>query len=63
MPCLGLYLLGSFRLEREGVPLALERRKNVAPIAYLSVTGKSHSREALVTLLWPELEPTRTCQG
>jgi len=31
----------------------------MALIAYLAVTGQSHSREALVTLLWPELEPSR----
>ena len=63
MPSLGLYLLGSFRLERDGVPLALDTRKNVALIAYLSVTGQDHGREALVTLLWPELEPTRARAG
>jgi predicted ATPase len=31
----------------------------VALVAYLAVTDKGHSREALITLLWPELEPSR----
>jgi predicted ATPase/DNA-binding SARP family transcriptional activator len=37
----------------------MQRRKNVALLAYLATTGRSHSREALVTLLWPEVEPSR----
>jgi DNA-binding SARP family transcriptional activator/predicted Ser/Thr protein kinase len=63
MSSLKLFLLGPPRLERDGVPLELDRRKNVALIAYLAVTGESHTREALVTLLWPELEPSRTRAG
>jgi DNA-binding SARP family transcriptional activator len=54
-----LSLLGPPHLECDGVPLELNTRKNMALIAYLAVTGQSHSREALVTLLWPELEPSR----
>jgi len=54
-----LSLLGPPHLECDGVPLGLDRNKNMALIAYLAVTGQSHSREALVTLLWPELEPSR----
>jgi DNA-binding SARP family transcriptional activator len=56
-------LLGPPRLERDGVPLEFDTRKNVALIAYLAVTGESHTREALVTLLWPELEPSRARAG
>jgi DNA-binding SARP family transcriptional activator/predicted ATPase len=58
-----LSLLGAPCLERDGVPLGLGARKNVALVAYLAVTDKSHSREALITLLWPELEPSRARGG
>ena len=54
-----LSLLGPPSLERDGVPLAFDTRKNVALAAYLALTGTHHSRETLVTLLWPELEPRR----
>ena len=62
MPSLRVFLLGPPRFERDGVPLELGRRKNVALIAYLAAAGpgpgrQSHSRETLITLLWPELEP------
>jgi len=63
MSSLELYLLGPPRLEHEGVPLEFDTRKNVALIAYLAVTGESHSRETLITLLWPELEPSRARAG
>ena len=59
MPSLRLFLLGPPRLERDGEPLKFRYRKNVALLVYLTVTGTSHTREALVTLLWPELEPSR----
>jgi len=54
-----VYLLGSPRLERDGHALALQYRKNLALLAYLAVTGEPHTREALIALLWPELEPSR----
>ena len=63
MSNLKLYLLGPPRLERDGVLLEFDTRKNVALIAYLAVTGESHSREMLITLLWPELEPSRARAG
>ena len=59
MPRLALYLLGPPRIERDGVPLKLQYRKNTALIAYLAVTGERHTREALITLLWPEHDPSR----
>ena len=59
MSTLKLFLLGSPRLDRDGVPVEFARRKNVALVAYLATTGASHSRESLITLLWPELEPSR----
>ncbi|MFN2156066.1 MAG: BTAD domain-containing putative transcriptional regulator, partial [Anaerolineae bacterium] len=59
MSRLALYLLGPPRVERDGETLDLGARKNVALVAYLALTGEAHTREALVTLLWPELEPSR----
>ncbi len=63
MPGLRLYLLGPPRLERDGLPLEFDTRKNLALVAYLAMTGQSHTREALITLLWPELEPSRARAG
>ena len=63
MSALELYLLGSPRLVRDGVALAFDSRKNLALTAYLAITGQSHTREALITLLWPELEPSRGRAG
>jgi predicted ATPase len=63
MSSLKLFLLGSPRLERDGAPLEFSMRKNLALIAYLAVTAQPHTREALVTLLWPELEPSRARAG
>ena len=63
MSGLKVSLLGAPRLERDGVSFELRPRKNIALIAYLAVTGQSHSREALITLLWPELEPSRARGG
>ena len=63
MSTLKLFLLGSPRLERDGVPLEFDTRKNIALIAYLAVTGQTHARELLITLLWPELEPSRARAG
>jgi DNA-binding SARP family transcriptional activator len=54
-----LYLLGPPRLELDGAPVQISRRKVVALLAYLAVTGTSHSRDALATLLWPERSQSR----
>ena len=64
MSRLRLFLLGPPRLERDGEPVEFRYRKNVALTAYLAVTGarpgsQSHTRETLIALLWPELEPSR----
>jgi predicted ATPase/DNA-binding SARP family transcriptional activator len=61
---LELFLLGPPRLERDGVPLQFDTRKILALVAYLAVSslgaeGRRHSRDSLVALLWPELEPSR----
>ncbi len=59
MPRLSLYLLGPPRLELDGEPLDIGRRKAVALMAYLAVTGQGHARDVLATLLWPEYDASR----
>ncbi len=64
MARLELFLLGVPRLERDGVPLQFDTRKILALVAYLALSGpgaeaRSLSRESLVALLWPDLEPSR----
>jgi predicted ATPase/DNA-binding SARP family transcriptional activator len=59
MSALAVYLLGPPRVERDGRALELGASKNVALVAYLAVTGEQHTREAISTLLWPELVPSR----
>jgi DNA-binding SARP family transcriptional activator len=64
MSRLALYLLGPPRVERDGVALKFRYRKHLALLAYLALAGpgpggESHTRESLITLLWPELEPSR----
>jgi DNA-binding SARP family transcriptional activator len=56
VPRLALYLLGPPRIEREGVAIKLDRRKAIALLAYLAVTGRSHRRDSLVNLLWPDYD-------
>jgi DNA-binding SARP family transcriptional activator len=59
MSDLALFLLGPPRIERDGEPVEIRRRKAMALVVYLAVTGCSHSRDALATLLWPELDQSR----
>jgi DNA-binding SARP family transcriptional activator len=59
MSRLALYLLGPPRLELDGEPVHIGRRKVMALLAYLAVTGGSHSRDFLATLLWPEYDQSR----
>jgi predicted ATPase/DNA-binding SARP family transcriptional activator len=59
-----LFLLGPPRLERDGVPLQFDRRKVMALAAYLAMSsleakGRHLTRDSLVTLFWPDLEPRR----
>jgi len=56
MSQLALYLLGPPRVELDGEPVQIPRRKMVALLAYLAVTGHNHSRDSLATLLWPEYD-------
>ena len=56
MASLSLFLFGNPRLERDQRLLKVRRRKSVALLAYLSVTGRPHNRDALATMLWPEYD-------
>ena len=59
MPSLRVYLLGPPRLEREGETIELDRRKAMALLFYLAVTGERQRRDTLATLLWPDLDQSR----
>ena len=51
-------LLGAPRVEHDGVPVEVDTRKATALVAYLAVTGRRHTRDALAALLWPEYNQT-----
>lgn len=59
MATLSLYLLGAPRAESDGAPLVTDTRKAIALLAYLAVTGMGHTRDAIATLLWPDLDQVR----
>ncbi len=48
-----LFVLGVPRLEQDGVPVSVQRRKVFALLIYLAVTGRSHTRDTLAALFWP----------
>lgn len=56
---LSIRLLGSPDITVDGRPLAVDTRKAVAVLAYLTAQGNPQPRERLVDLLWPELPPER----
>jgi DNA-binding SARP family transcriptional activator/Tfp pilus assembly protein PilF len=53
---LKISLLGAPRAELDGVAIEVDTRKAVALLAYLAVTGRPHTRDALCNLLWPEYD-------
>lgn len=55
-----VFLLGAPRIEIDGQIVHLERQKTIALLAYLTVTQRTHSREWLATLLWPDVGTSRT---
>jgi two-component SAPR family response regulator len=56
MPGLEVFLFGKPRVERDGAAVTVARRKALALLAYLAVTRQAHGRNALIALLWPELD-------
>jgi DNA-binding SARP family transcriptional activator len=54
MQSLRIYLFGVPRLEINGEIRDIRRRKGLALLAYLAVTTRPHTRDALATMLWPE---------
>lgn len=54
MSGLKLWLLGPPRIEADTVLVEIQRRKAIALLVYLAVTGESQLRDSLATLLWPE---------
>ncbi len=51
-----VYLLGTPRIEYQGSPVRVERRKGLALAAYLALSGQPQSRDIIASLLWPELD-------
>jgi len=62
MAMVALHLLGAPWLEVDGAEVHVGRRKAMALLAYLAVTRRSHTRDALAALLWPDLE-TSSARG
>lgn len=60
---LKLFCLGTPRIEHVGEPLSITLSKNLALLAYLVITDEPHRREAIINLLWPELDPSRARAG
>jgi predicted ATPase/DNA-binding SARP family transcriptional activator len=54
-----ILLLGAPHIEHDGVPVEVDTRKAIALVAYLAVTQRGHTRDALAGLLWPEYNQTR----
>ena len=58
MKGLRFILFGSPRLENEGHVVRVDTRKALALFAFLVLTGQEQQRDRLVTLLYPEADPT-----
>ena len=54
MPSLTVRLFGPPQIELDGVVVRPDHRKPVTLLAYLAVSAKPHSREALATFFWPD---------
>jgi len=57
-PSLRLFLFGTPRIERDGVPVVPDRHKSLALLAYLAVSRHRQSRDELAALLWPDFSQT-----
>ena len=59
MPRITVSLLGNPRLECDGEPIAIDRHKALALLAYLTITDKPHRRDTLAALFWSDYDQTR----
>lgn len=59
MSRLSLRLLGSPEITIDGKPVETDRRKAVALLCYLAVSGEQHSRDVLAALFWPDYDRKR----
>jgi len=51
-----LFLFGTPRIEYQGTPIRIDRRKAIALAAYLALSQHPVSRDTAAALLWPELD-------
>ncbi len=58
MEALRIFLFGNPRFEYHGQPVIIHRRKGIALLVYLALTGQPRNRDELATLLWPENDHT-----
>jgi non-specific serine/threonine protein kinase len=56
MARLNIFSFGMPRIEIDGVPVEVNNRKAVALLTFLAATFKTHSRDTLATLLWPDYD-------
>lgn len=56
MSHLHICLFGNPRVEKDGQAIPIPRRKMLALLAYLAVTGAIQSRETLSALFWPDYD-------
>jgi predicted ATPase/DNA-binding SARP family transcriptional activator len=56
VPRLEITLLGHPLIKMDGDLMDTDRRKAIALLAYLAVTGGTYTREQLATLFWPDSE-------
>lgn len=54
-PQLRLYLLGPFRIDREGEAIRLPTRESRLLLAYLVLRSEPHARERVAALFWPDV--------
>lgn len=59
MPALKLLFLGSLQIEFNDRKITFSRRKAVALLSYLVITGRPHQRDTLASMFWPEQEHSK----